>query len=81
MTWAARWLTWRVEIAKWLLAGSKYEVAVSEELRRLDETATKLIEYVEKSGGLRSPRRIRAYHEVRSRAAKLQALVKLALAA
>lgn len=81
MTWAQRKYQWRIAIAKWALQTTGCVVAKEQQLRDLEDTAVHLIDYVEKSGGLREPRRIRAYHEVRRRSERIGALIRIALAA
>lgn len=62
MTW-----TWRVRVAlaRWLLRGSVfYRVTPLVPSRMIEATAAELAVYVGRSGGLKSPHRIRAYTRI-----------------
>lgn len=54
----------RVDIATRLLRGTPCSVARTKELRAIQQNAIELENYVETSGGLQEPRRIRAYRVI-----------------
>lgn len=55
---------WRLWFAQWCLLGTDYCVCRDEEIIRLRSVATSMLSYAHRSGGLREPRRIKAYRKI-----------------